>query len=414
MDLFDYGADGIWGFRDAEFTGYAARLVGALEHVNPVRASKTSKGYSLDVVIDGNPIRIMILNSTMPNGDQVWYVNKQLLSNSFVTDEEGDFCTVIISSENSDRIVEDILAHLYPDRPMDIDDRLDEARHVLHRRLIGFSFANFKAFGNRQHIPIRPITLVFGPNSGGKSSIIQGMVFAHEAVRTGNANIFATKLGGRAIDLGGFRQYIHKRQIERTCELTISLKSDSIKHDLSYSSFSDAFDTISLTVSIGMPLDFNGNTLPNGAPNVTSLTVEGDGRFLFRMKGFQANGEFLIDKIDLEQEPFYTEVLHTYVLDKDQTIEMIIQTLTEMISHNKVLVRDFLPVGVEKKLYFPNGAKTNSEKTLNTKMARTGDHPDLFDDKMKERYSDLIGVLDSLIYWINSDVREQVEMATEK
>lgn len=41
-----------------------------------------------------------------------------------------------------------------------------------------FYLGGFKAFKDTQEIPIRPITLVFGPNSSGKSSIIQALVNA--------------------------------------------------------------------------------------------------------------------------------------------------------------------------------------------------------------------------------------------
>ena len=34
---------------------------------------------------------------------------------------------------------------------------------------------NFKAFGPNQEIPFAPITLLFGPNDAGKSSILQAM-----------------------------------------------------------------------------------------------------------------------------------------------------------------------------------------------------------------------------------------------
>jgi hypothetical protein len=44
---------------------------------------------------------------------------------------------------------------------------------------------NFKAFAETQRIPIRPITLIFGPNSAGKSSFIHSLALAREAERTG-------------------------------------------------------------------------------------------------------------------------------------------------------------------------------------------------------------------------------------
>ena len=71
---------------------------------------------------------------------------------------------------------------------------------------------NFKAFGPAQTIPLRPITLVFGPNSAGKSSIIQSLLLARHVQETGRWDAYQTKLGGSAVDLGGFNQYIHRHE----------------------------------------------------------------------------------------------------------------------------------------------------------------------------------------------------------
>ncbi|MCD6297533.1 MAG: hypothetical protein J7M30_10300, partial [Deltaproteobacteria bacterium] len=88
--------------------------------------------------------------------------------------------------------------------------------------ITSFRLGNFKAFAEAQNIPIRPITLIFGPNSSGKSSVIHSLAFAHEANRTGALDVFLTELGGTSIDLGGFRQYIHRRQANRRLEWGIS------------------------------------------------------------------------------------------------------------------------------------------------------------------------------------------------
>ena len=40
-----------------------------------------------------------------------------------------------------------------------------------HRMLTALRLGNFKAFGQTQRMPLRPLTLVFGPNSAGKSSL---------------------------------------------------------------------------------------------------------------------------------------------------------------------------------------------------------------------------------------------------
>lgn len=85
---------------------------------------------------------------------------------------------------------------------------------------------NFKAFGERrQHMPIRPITLIYGPNSSGKSSLLQAIALAHEVVvnRAGIVDTKRTLLAGESIDLGGFRQYVHRHEANRDVNLGFEL-----------------------------------------------------------------------------------------------------------------------------------------------------------------------------------------------
>ena len=39
---------------------------------------------------------------------------------------------------------------------------------------------NFKAVGKRQRLELKPLTLLFGPNSAGKSTVIQAIAYARE------------------------------------------------------------------------------------------------------------------------------------------------------------------------------------------------------------------------------------------
>ncbi|MBI3372911.1 MAG: AAA family ATPase [Betaproteobacteria bacterium] len=84
--------------------------------------------------------------------------------------------------------------------------------------LTALKIGNFKAFAETQTIALKPITLIFGPNSAGKSSFIHSLALAHEALRSGTLDVFRTDIGGSAIDLGGFRQYVHKTQRGRRVE----------------------------------------------------------------------------------------------------------------------------------------------------------------------------------------------------
>jgi hypothetical protein len=76
--------------------------------------------------------------------------------------------------------------------------------------ITGLRVGNFKAFGQTQHVPIRPLTLIFGANSSGKSSLIHALLLAHHAIETGELDTHRTVIGGDSVDLGGFRQYVHR------------------------------------------------------------------------------------------------------------------------------------------------------------------------------------------------------------
>ena len=83
--------------------------------------------------------------------------------------------------------------------------------------------ANFKAFEAIQRVPLRPLTLVYGANSSGKSSVLHALALAHHAIHTGDADVEQTQLGGDAIDLGGFRQYVHRRDPQRLVQFGFEL-----------------------------------------------------------------------------------------------------------------------------------------------------------------------------------------------
>ena len=89
--------------------------------------------------------------------------------------------------------------------------------------LTAFSIANFKAFSATQRVPLRPITLIYGANSAGKSSVIHALALAHHAIETGNLDAQRTQIGGESIDLGGFRHYVHGRVEGRQVELGFEL-----------------------------------------------------------------------------------------------------------------------------------------------------------------------------------------------
>ena len=87
---------------------------------------------------------------------------------------------------------------------------------------------NFKGIGERIKLDINPMTLMFGPNSAGKSSIIQALHYAREVIVNGNLDVHQTELGGEYVDLGGFKNLVHGRMVEGTDkDVTIKITIDN-------------------------------------------------------------------------------------------------------------------------------------------------------------------------------------------
>jgi hypothetical protein len=83
---------------------------------------------------------------------------------------------------------------------------------------------NFKAFADVQHLPIKPITLIFGANSSGKSSLIHSLLLAHHALAHGNVDVHQPRLAGQSVDLGGFREFVHQHEVDRSCHFEFALR----------------------------------------------------------------------------------------------------------------------------------------------------------------------------------------------
>jgi len=87
-------------------------------------------------------------------------------------------------------------------------------------RLNGLRMENFKPYGPMQHIPLAPITLVFGPNSEGKSSILEALMVLAQTLKISDPNMVLA-LRGPSVNVGGYHDMIHRHDVTRPLSLGV-------------------------------------------------------------------------------------------------------------------------------------------------------------------------------------------------
>jgi len=239
--------------------------------------------------------------------------------------------------------------------------------------LTGMRLGNFKAFGPTQHIPIRPITSIFGPNSGGKSSLIHGLLLGQHAVATGELNVHQTSVGGDSVDLGGFRQYVHQRRISR--QVVLGAEIDRLRLDLPMQPASRAaylqqvFERYQLgfAVTIGMELDDQGQPSTRSAPVVTSFDIFADGESILRMSR-RPSGTMSLDQIELTHDIF-ARIIHSAVEaveghSTQASVDEAQRAANRLILQTEYRVKTLFPVAVQTtaSLDFPHDALDESEQ----------------------------------------------------
>jgi hypothetical protein len=107
---------------------------------------------------------------------------------------------------------------------------------------------NFKGVAGRQRIEFAPLTLLFGANSAGKSTILQALLYLHEILERGTADVDRTELGGSVLELGGFARLVHRhdtnRSIKLRIEFTTPLPLERFGRDLAEFPFPDLDDDV--------------------------------------------------------------------------------------------------------------------------------------------------------------------------
>jgi len=177
---------------------------------------------------------------------------------------------------------------------------------------------NFKAFAESQRIPVRPLTLIYGANSAGKSSIIHSLALARHALETGEMDVHRTTVGGDSVDLGGFRQYVHRREANRRVEWVFELDAAGFTGRMS--ELLAPVRKISVLLAVGIKLDDRDRPVADAVPKVHAYEIQADGQSLLRMSR-RGDGKLKLDNLDHEH-PVFCEVLKA-IVETSTTAESI-------------------------------------------------------------------------------------------
>lgn len=94
--------------------------------------------------------------------------------------------------------------------------------HLTHLRV-----GNFKGFGGQHEVRLSKLTLIFGPNSAGKSALLHALLLLSQSLPQHPVGLYSSAspsllFNGDKVDLGGFRNALHRHDLERSIQLGIT------------------------------------------------------------------------------------------------------------------------------------------------------------------------------------------------
>lgn len=139
-------------------------------------------------------------------------------------------------------------------------------------RIESLSFEGVKSFDARQTLPLRDLTLIYGPNSSGKSSAFQCLLLLKQSVGRAMATepgILEFRAG--PADLGGFRTFVHQHDTHRV--MTIGLHLSGVTTDSPLNFFGE---------SVQLDLSFGLRDQEDSEPHLVEVSLRDDEEVRFR------------------------------------------------------------------------------------------------------------------------------------
>ena len=88
-----------------------------------------------------------------------------------------------------------------------------------------YNIENFKSFGKETGIELAPITLIYGNNSSGKSSVLQSLQLLKQSWENRQEGAFLSPIVDEkgTVDLGTFEEFIHKHNSKNDLKFSFGI-----------------------------------------------------------------------------------------------------------------------------------------------------------------------------------------------
>lgn len=147
------------------------------------------------------------------------------------------------------------------------------------------SLNNFKSFSTIQEIPIKPITLVYGANSAGKSSILKSLLLMKQSLDNSDSINSNLTTKGQYVDVGNFKDFINQQNTEK--EYAIKFDFD-VSNDKEKSRLlrlpNYRFNRIKGVNSLSIEYIYNGQNNKNGILSKINLYLNNNAEPFIKFK----------------------------------------------------------------------------------------------------------------------------------
>ncbi len=263
-----------------------------------------------------------------------------------------------------------------------------------------YQLTNFKAFAGPETIFLKPITLIYGPNSSGKSSLIQSLLLLKQTLQDTESQENLLIPNGNLVNLGNYQEFVHRHNIADPFSFKVLLKVEGQEPGKILA------DILSENPILGLRIEFGYDELTlNNAFSTIEFFIGEEKEPAFIYKSEVANKAIVkLEKINYEHY-FWIEWWKKYKITINYAFLKVIRGFLEDL-------QKINPLAVEDKIT----SKTKHQK-IKTSLKKAHEYlmnlKQKFENEKTEIEPELLDQLDK-IQIINQLMKKNEEYTIEK